>query len=49
MTIYQLNGNTHITDGNYTIQVNATVQEVEENIELYQKKLDNLKGEMNNG
>lgn len=46
MIIKEINGTTYITEDNITIAVNATKSEVEENIEKYQEKLNNLKGEI---
>ena len=44
MTVYDLNGNTYITDGTVTIQVKATVEYVENNIKEFETKIENLKG-----
>lgn len=44
MTIKELNGKTYITEGNITIEVNATKSEIENDLEKYQTKLNNLKG-----
>lgn len=44
MTIYELNGNTYISDGTLTMQVKATVEYVENNIKEFETKIENLKG-----